>query len=249
MENNQSVQNKRQEDELVIDLGGIAYDLWKKLPFIVLVTVFMAVAGFVYSSFFITPMYESSTSMYVSNTQDETKTTYSDLQSSSMISTDYAQMIKSRIVLEAVIEKLELDMTTAGLSNEIEVDMPGSERIIVVTVTDADPILAMEIADTVREVAAEHIKNVMGLDAVNTVDYANLPTVASSPNIKKNTLLAALIGLVAMCGIFAFRFILNDSIRTPEDIDKRLGLSVLAVVPTDKNIKTRKNKDRKGAGK
>lgn len=239
----ENTQMKRQEEELVIDLGELVYVLWRKLPVILLVTIITTVAGFLYSSQYLTPLYESSTSMYVLNKQDEAKTTVADLQSSTMLSTDYAQMIKSRIVLNKIIEEMGLDISASDLAEEISVDTPGSERIIVVSVKDADPKMAMDIANVLRDVAAEHIKNVMNLEAVNVVDYAELPTMKCEPNEKKYTIFGALVGLVLMCGIFTVRFVMNDSIRSTEDIEKRLGLSCLAVVPTDRNIKKRKREN------
>ena len=82
----------------------------------------------------------------------------------------------------------------------------------------------------------------MNIEAVNVVDKAYLPTAKSSPNIKKFTVLGAGLGFVVMCVIFALRFILNDSIRTPDDIEKKLGISCLAVVPINPNIRKKKSK-------
>lgn len=243
-QNMDNIQMRQQsEEELEIDLVGIALDLWRKMPFILLITVVTAIAGFVYSSFFVTPMYQSSTKMYVLSTQDESKgTTYSDLQMGTLLTNDYAELIKSRYVLETVIEDLELDLSVKQLSGEISISNPSSTRIITLTVKDASPINAMQIADAVREVASEHIKNVMNIEAVNVVDKANLPTTKCEPSVKKYTLLGAAAGFVLICAIFVLRFILNDAIRTPDDIERKLGISCLAVVPVNPNIKRKKKK-------
>lgn len=241
MDNNQMRQQS--EDEIEIDLIGMLLDLWRKLPFILLITVVMALAGFIYSSFYITPMYQTSTKMYVKTTLDESKgTTISDLQMGTLLINDYAELIKSRYVLEAVIEELDLPMSTGQLAGEISVYNPDATRIITLTVRDASPIRAMQIADTVREIASEHIQNVMDIEAINVVDKAYLPTAKCSPNVQRYTMLGAAAGFVLMCAIFALRFIINDVIRTPDDIEKRLGLSCLAVIPVNPNVKHRKKK-------
>lgn len=233
----------RPEEEIEIDVKGVLVDLWRKLPLIVLIGVITAAIGFVYSSFFVTPMYQSTTKMYVLSQQDSSKgTTYSDMQMGTLLTNDYKELIKSRYVIETVLENLDLDMTVARLSEEITVTVPESTRIIAVTVKDASPVMAKQIADEIREVASEHITKVMDIEAVNVVEDANLPTVKCEPSIRKYTMLGGVAGLFLMCAFFAVRFILLDAVRTPEDIENKLGLSVLSVVPVNPNIK----KKRKG---
>lgn len=241
METNQMLQ--QQEDEIEIDVVGILLDLWRKAPLIILVGILTAAIGFLYSSFGITPMYQSTTKMYVLSRQDENKgTTYSDMQMGTLLTNDYAEMIKSRQVIETVIDELGLDMTYGQLLSEITISVPTSTRIIALTVKDASPVNAMKIADTTREVASEHIKNVMNIEAVNVVETANLPTQKCEPSVPKYTVLGGAIGVFLMCAFFAIRFILNDAIRTPDDIEKKLGLSCLAVVPVNPNIKKKKGR-------
>lgn len=241
MDNNQMM--TRPEEEIEIDIKGVLVDLWRKLPLIILIGVITAAIGFVYSSFFVTPMYQSTTKMYVLSQQDSSKgTTYSDMQMGTLLTNDYKELIKSRYVMEKVIEGLELDMTVGQLSDEITISVPDSTRIIAVTVKDASPVLAKQIADEVRGVASDHITNVMNIEAVNVVEEANLPTTKCEPSIKKYTMLGGVAGLFILCAFFALRFILHDAIRTPEDIENKLGLSVLSVVPINPNLK----KKRKG---
>lgn len=233
-------------EEIEIDVKGVLVDLWRKLPLIILIGVLTAVIGFIYSGFFITPLYQSTTKMYVLSQSDSNKgTTYSDMQMGTLLTNDYKELIKSRYVLETVIEELSLDMSVSGLANEITVTVPDSTRIIAVTVKDASPVMAKKIADEVREVASDHITNVMNIEAVNVVEDANLPTEKCEPSIKKYTMLGGLAGLFIMCAILAFRFILHDAIRTPEDIENKLGLSVLSVVPINPNIKKKRKGFRK----
>lgn len=241
MDNNQAMNH---EDEIEIDVVAILMDLWRKLPLIIVVGIITAALGFGYSSFKLVPMYQSSTSMYVlPRTTDVTTLTATDIQIGSLLTSDYAEIIKSRNVLEKVIEKLELNMSTGALAAEISVNIPEQTRMVYITVKDSSPVNAMKIADAVREISSEVIRDSMNIEAVNVVDTANLPTGKCSPSIPKYTLLGGIAGIFLMCAFFVIRFILNDSIRTPEDIEKSLGLSVLAVVPSNPNIKkSKKNK-------
>ncbi len=243
METNQMMNH---EDEIEIDIKGIIIDLWRKAPLIVLVGILTAMLGFGYGAFMVTPMYQSSTQMFIS-TQTESSNVNAlmyDIQVGALLTQDYAVMIKSRHVLEQVIEDLGLEgMTYQQLTGKINVSIPDDTRIITIKVTDANPVDAMKIADTVRERAAEHITNVMGVEAVNVVDTANLPTSSISSGPMKYAFLGGVAGCFLMCALFAVRFILNDAIRTPDDVERKLGLSVLAVVPYNSNIKkSKKNK-------
>ncbi len=243
METNQMMNH---EDEIEIDIKGIVIDLWRKLPLIVLVGILTAMLGFGYGAFMVTPMYQSSTQMFI-RTQSESTNVNAlmyDIQVGTMLTQDYAVMIKSRHVLEQVIEELGMEgVTYQQLAGKISVSLPEETRIVTIKVTDDNPVDAMKIADTVRERAAEHITNVMGVEAVNVVDTANLPTSSISSGPIKYAFLGGVAGCFAMCALFAVMFIMNDAIRTPDDVERKLGLSVLAVVPYNSNIKkSKKNK-------
>lgn len=244
METNQLMS---QEDEIEIDIRGIVLDLWRKLPLIILIGILTAMLGFGYGVFMVTPMYRSSTQMFISTQMSEGSVSalMYDMQIGTMLTQDYAVMIKSRHVLEQVIEDLEMEDTSyQQLVSQISVTLPEDTRIVTISVVDANPVDAMKIADTVRERAAEHITNVMGVEAVNVVDTADLPTTSISSSPLKYAFLGGFAGCFLMCAVFALRFILNDSVKTPDDVEKKLGLSVLAVVPQNSNIKKKKSKDR-----
>ena len=242
METNQLMS---QEDEIEIDIRGIVLDLWRKLPLIILIGILTAMLGFGYGVFMVTPMYRSSTQMFISTQMSEGSVSalMYDMQIGTMLTQDYAVMIKSRHVLEQVIEDLEMEDTSyQQLVSQISVTLPEDTRIVTISVVDANPVDAMKIADTVRERAAEHITNVMGVEAVNVVDTADLPTTSISSSPLKYAFLGGFAGCFLMCAVFALRFILNDSVKTPDDVEKKLGLSVLAVVPQNSNIKKKKSK-------
>ena len=242
METNQLMS---QEDEIEIDIRGIVLDLWRKLPLIILIGILTAMLGFGYGVFMVTPMYRSSTQMFISTQLSEGSVSalMYDMQIGTMLTQDYAVMIKSRHVLEQVIEDLEMEDTSyQQLVSQISVTLPEDTRIVTISVVDANPVDAMKIADTVRERAAEHITNVMGVEAVNVVDTADLPTTSISSSPLKYAFLGGFAGCFLMCAVFALRFILNDSVKTPDDVEKKLGLSVLAVVPQNSNIKKKKSK-------
>ncbi len=240
--------SSNERDEIEIDLLELFFVLWRHILIILGVSVVCALCGFLVSKFLIAPTYESTTKIYILNKNDSSSVTYSDVQLGTQLTKDYAELINSRYVIEAVIEDLSLDIEYNALVNKITVDTPSDTRIVSITVSDHDPELAMNIANSVRENASEHIRNVMDIDAVNVVEEANLPTEKASPSCLKWTLIGGLIGFVIVCAVLIVMYLLDDTIKSSEDVEKYLKLSTLALIPMseDENDRKKKNKHKPG---
>ena len=225
-------------DEIEIDLREVFILLLSRAWLIALVGMLTAIIGFVLSAFVIAPTFESTSKIYILNKQQENTVTYSDVQLGTQLTKDYAQLITSRLVLEKVIEDLSLteineDIDYEAMLDKVEVTTPTDTRILSITVTDTDPVLAMEIANSVREAAAVHIKNVMDIEAVNVVETANLPMEKAGPSIAKWTLIGGCIGAFLVMAFVLLIFFMDDTIKTSDDVEKYLGLSTLALIPLD----------------
>ena len=222
-----------QDDEVTIDLMELFSALWAKKTIIILSAVFMALVAFVGTKMFVTPKYTSVTKLFVMTKNDDTSAsaTYTDLQTGSMLTKDYMELVKSRPVLEKTISKLKLDVTPEELAGMITTETPTDTRIMSISVTDDDPKEAKQIADTLRKAVGVQITEIMNADSVNTVEEGNLPTSPSSPNVKKNMMLGALLGLVISMGFVVLISILDDTVKTPDDVEKYLGLNVLTSIP------------------
>ena len=140
-------QNQRNNEETEIDLVELFWVLWRKLPLMIAVGLFTALLAFGGSKFLMTPTYQSVTKIYVLNKQDNSNTnvTYSDLQAGTQLVKDYSELIKSRFVLEAVIEQLDLPLGYEQLNGKVAVSTPTDTRVISITVTDSSPVMAMKI--------------------------------------------------------------------------------------------------------
>lgn len=234
--------NRRDED--TIDLWEIFLVLIDKVPLMIAAGLFTALLAFLLSRFVMTPTYQSTTKIYVLSKQNNDNVTYSDLQMGTQLTKDYAELIQSRFVLEEVIQQLKLSTSYEGLKGQVSVSNVSDTRIIAITVTDSNPVQAMKIANAVREAAAVHIKNVMDIEAINVVETAFVPTGKSGPNVMKNTMMGGMIGVVAVAGIFIVIFLLNDTIKTAEDVERYLGLSTLAVIPLNEGEKKSRKRAR-----
>lgn len=237
MENRNQIEN----DEMEIDLREIMMILVGKLPLMIAVGLCVAMLAFLGSKFILSPIYESTTKIYILNKQDNASVTYTDLQMGTQLTKDYAEMIKSRFVLEAVIEQLGLEEDYETLSEMVSVTTPADTRVLSITVSDKSPVRAMKIANAVREASADHISNVMDIEAVNVVETANVPIYKASPHTGRNTLLGGIIGVFLVGAVAVIAHLLNDTVRTAEDVERYLGLPTLAVIPMNE-AETKKKK-------
>lgn len=236
---------KERTDEIEIDVRELFLVLFSKWYILFLSMILGGLALYLVSITLIPKEFESSTSIYVLNRQDENVVTYNDLQSGTQLTKDYAQLVKSRSVTEKVIAQLRLnttyqdmqDIDYEDLSEMISVENTTDTRIIRISVRDTNPGRAQDIANAVREAASVHIQTVMDIEAVNVVDYAEMPMEQVSPNLLLNIVLGAGVFFVLAASCILLIHILDDTIKDPDDVENYLGLSVLANIPMDESLK------------
>lgn len=230
--------NQLQNEEVEIDLKEIFFVLLHKLWIIVLAMIVCAGVAGVFTKTMITPQFESSSMLYIL-TQSTSITSLADIQMGSQLTKDYSILVKSRPVLEEVIKNLKLDMKYEQMVKKIEIANPADTRIITITVTDPDPKMAKTITDEIAEVASDRIADIMKQeDKPSIVEKGHIAESQSSPSTVKNCAIAGLLGAVVAAFIIILIFMMDDTIKTADDIEKYLGITTLGTIPTgDKNKK------------
>lgn len=216
-------QDNTKSDE--IDVLALLHKLWTKKLLILFTAFYFAAFSFLGTYFFIQPTYTSTTRIYVVNQATDNKN----------LSADYKEIITSNDVLSEVIKDEKLNLSETELSKMVSVNIPTDTRLISISVKAKTGQDAQVLANKVREVASKKIKNVTKVDDVTTLGEAKLPSSPSSPNIKRNVLLGAILGgFVAIVAVLV-REVLDDRVRRPEDVEDALGMTLLGIVPdTDK---------------
>jgi capsular polysaccharide biosynthesis protein len=166
---------------------------------------------------------------------------YSDYQIANQMIADYQVLITGENVTQEVIRKLELPMTKETLEKMIHLESPKDTRFLEISITSEDPVKAMTIANTVREIACVEIERIMDVEAVNLVYEAELPQRPSGPPMLKITVISGILSFFLMMMYYSLRYIMDDSIRTEEDVEAHLGLHVLAVIPNSDKLSRQKN--------
>ena len=227
-------ESSQQEDEIQIDLVELFYRLLEKLAWIVAASLAGAILAFCVTYFLITPQYTATTKLYVLNASDSA-INLSDLQIGTYLAADYQEVFNNWHVHERVIQRLNLPYTYKEISDMLEISNPSDTRVLYISVTSPDPQEAKQIADTYANVAQEFIATTMETEEPNLFEEALLPTIPSSPSLVKNVLIGFLLGLFGACGLITVWFIVDDRIRTSEDLERYLGLTTLGAMPLQEN--------------
>ena len=225
------MEKQYESDEIEIDLKDLFFEVvaeWKK---ILVSTVLAAIIMYVVSAFILTPQYESTSKLYIMKSGGISSLT--DLQLGTNLANDYMEVVDGRPILDQVIKNLKLDMNYAQLKGMLKFVNPTSSRIIEITVTHPDAETAKAIADEIADVAAIYIDEKMDQDRPSVLQYGYVSENPVSPSVMKNSVLGALIGAFLAIAIIVVTYLMNDTIMTPDDMERKVGLKVLASLPFD----------------
>lgn len=228
------------DDEIVIDFRELFYEFKRRIWWILLAALLGTGAAGAYSYYLLTPQYISEAKIYVLS-KETTLTSLADLQMGTQLTQDYKELIGSRPVMQEVINTLNLDITYRQLAEKLKLENPKDTRILYLTVTDPNPYMAKAIVDEIANAASDYIGEIMEMTPPKLIEDGMVATVQTSPNVKKNAAVGGLVMLVLACGVITLSVIMNDTIRSEEDVFKYLELPVLAVVPERKDSKVERS--------
>lgn len=220
------------EENEVIDLTEILSAVRQHLLELIFVTLVAALVGFTASKFLMNPKYDSSALMIVNTRQDVNANVTSDqINSATKLVSTYSIIIKSDTVLQQVIDNLGLNLTYAQLNKRVTVAAVDDTQVMKITVQSDSPEWARQVCEQIITVAPDVIKEAVEAGSVKVISNPSLATEPVSPNIKKNTMLAAAVGFVLVIGIIVLQVLLDNKINTEEDVTKYLDMTVLGVIP------------------
>lgn len=198
--------------------------------------VLFAVVAVLISAFvtlkWIDPVYEAKSTLFIGKESDSIAgISFSDLQIDDQLVVDYQELIKTRLVTEAVIEDLNLSISVSGFVERLSVTGIRDSRFMHIVFQDTDPQRAARISNRLSESLVENAKEIVGVENVVIVDRAITPEQPVSPRLALNLAIAGVLGL--MLGLFLVfaLHMLDNTFRREEDIERELGITVLGVVP------------------
>lgn len=192
-----------------MEIAHLLLHKWKLL-FIALLAG--AVLGGAYCAFLLETTYRAEASLYI--TSNESLLSFSDLQLSSALTEDYAYIIKSRTVLERVISELQLDMDYKDLGDIVTVTNPDSSHVIRISVTTTDPEMSRNIANSLLNISADQINQIVGNGMPSVIDESVIHAVAEvKPSMKKYCALGGILVFVLVAGVLIVRMLMDTTIK------------------------------------
>ena len=204
-----------------------------KLWLLIIIVLGVLIIGNAYSLFIKVPLYQSKTKLVlVSESNAQTGMTQNDVMLNNNLVATYSEMIKSRDILKQVIKNLGLkDESTESLSNKINVSTTANTQTIIISVSDTDGKTAKLICDEVARVFTKEIVKIYRLDNVHVYEKAIVSNSPYNMNIAKDNVIYLLLGIVVGGGIIFLFFFFDTTIKSSEDIEEKMELNLLGIVP------------------
>ena len=222
-----------------INVSDLLKYLLKKWYIIAFCVLAFGIGSFIYSDSIKKPIYESNTSLVLTKTNDNT-ITQNDLVMNQKLVYTYSELIKSKLVLNQVIDNLDLNITYKELVSEINVTSVENTELIKVTVRDFDSEKSYKIANEIAKVFCNQVTKLYEINNVSIVDKAIKPKKAANDNVLKDLVLGIGAGILLSVGTLFVIFYFDDTIKSSEDIED-LNLPIIGKVLKERRKRSRKN--------
>ncbi len=221
--------------EETIDLREYFSIIKKRSKLIIIITLIAVLVSAAVSFFILSPVYETNTTLIVNRseaTQDQNMTN-DEYTVAQKLATTYGEIIKSRTVLNEVIENLNLDITYSELADMVNVSQVGDTQIINVKVQDTNAKRATTIANTIPKVFTKEVQRITKANGVEVIDKAITLEDPVKPNKMMNIAIAGVLGvMISLFLIFLLEY-MDTKMKKPEDITKHLDIPILGVIPKE----------------
>lgn len=235
-----------------LDLKELLSVFLKNKLIILLIVIVTTILGSIYSFYLVTPKYEASTTLIlgrINNSTSETKTsttdqiTQSEISINSNLVSTYSELIKSRTLIQKVIDNLKLNLTESSVRNSISVSRISDTELIEITVKNEDGELASKIANEIAKVFSSKVEEVYNISNVYIIDKAIASNTPYNINHVKDIVIAIFIGVV-ISGIYVLIYhLLDNTIKSETQIEKNIGLKNLINIPLEKKKDKKQNQN------
>lgn len=203
-----------------------------RMGWVLLTIVIVVIGGNLFNYYTRVPMYQSSTTIILAKEdKEEDKYTQTDAMLNQKLISTYREIIKSRTVLRQVIKNENLKYSVEELSNCISVSNVEDTEIIKITVSNKDKNHAVRIANAIAPIFKEEVMKIYNINNVSVLDKAIVAKEPYNINYLKENVIYVLIGFVLASGVIFTIFYFDTSVKSTEELEDKLGLTVLGVVP------------------
>lgn len=231
-----------------IDLVEMLKAFWRrKLQIILIILIFIEI-GYIYTTKYVNPMYSAKTTLVLASQEGNTTNTASiasDVTVNSKLVSTYSELIKSKNVLGDVISNLGIDITVEELRSNITVSAVNNTALIDINITNEEAENSAKIANEIANVFTKKISEIYNINNVQIVNEATVPTSPSNIHHKKDILMFALIGVVMAAVYVIIASMLDNTIKSSEEIERMINLPILVSIPMYDSKKEKGGKKRR----
>ena len=226
------MEEKKVSEAKSLDLVKLARVVLRKWILVALVGLISVIIGFVYSNFFITPLYSSSSIMLV----DFRNSVHEDLSSEQINVAEQfvptvAFIVKTKDVLQTVKEELDLKESTSSLASRIQVQTMDDTFLIRITVRHPNPKAAYSIVKAVSKASTEYINQKITSGYITEIESPAVSSRPVSPNVLRYTLIAGLLGVFVSVFAIVIFSLFDNKVKSIEELQETVDLPILGVVP------------------
>lgn len=219
-----------------IDLKEIFNIFWTKKIVILLIVILFMIIGSIYSYVFVKPEYKAYTTLVLTGSNDNNlstvdKITQTDISLNNSLVATYSELVRSKNVLRQVIDNLGIDESENFLRGKVSVSVVKSSQLIQIDVANSDPYKAKIIANELGKVFSDKVTELYNMNNVHVVDEAEEPTAPYNISHVKDVAMFGGVGAVLACGIVFVLSLIDTTIKNKEDVEKKIGVTVLAELP------------------
>ena len=217
------------------DLIDLLKYFWKNIKWMIGITLLVLLLGTMYLLFLKTPLYQSSTTLILvqsSTNKEDASLTQAEITMNQKLVSTYSEIIKSRRILDEVIENLNLKQTTTELNNHVAVNAVEDTEIIKISVSDEDQKQARDIANEIAKVFSKEIAEIYNMENISVIDEANLSDRPYNIQPVKQEILFFGIGILLSGGILFFAYYFDTKVKNADQIEDKLQLTVLGTIPS-----------------
>ena len=224
------------QEEASVDLSELFYRLVEKIWIIILCALVGAGVMGVYSYGYSVPIYEATSKVYILSSSDS-MINLADLQLGSSLAADYMEIFKIWEVNQEVVDNLDLPYGRDQAASMISIYQPADTRILYITARSQNPAESSLVANEYAAVFREYVAKTMNADKPTIMSRALTPEHPINSSSVKNVLIGLGIGIFAGVFIVVVQFLTDDKLKTVEEIQRVTGLTTMAVIPQDNNVK------------
>ncbi|MFH0716840.1 Wzz/FepE/Etk N-terminal domain-containing protein [Staphylococcus delphini] len=216
--------------EETIDLGHLLKIFKRHLKLLIILPITFLLLSIVLTFWVLTPQYEASTQILVNQSENEGDLNAQVVQNNLQLVNTYSEILKSPRILEEVAKKYHNKYSYDELIKMVNVINSAESQVINIRVTSTSPTEAENIANTIANVYAERMPNIMNIDNVSILSKAGNNAEKVSPKTVINLVIGLLLGLVIAILIILMKEMLDKRIKTEQDVEEYLKLPVIGSI-------------------